>query len=313
MAKVEVRKGFTKPSFSECASFITHLTSERRLSAYTARNYQHAIECFYSWLRELEKKDIALNEVTKSHCRSYIIESQSKYSRKTLRNHISGIRTFYKFCQARNWTDKNPFHNLILPKSEKPLPKILTKTQVLKLLDQPSIKEGDSENFKFNTLRDLLILELLYAGGLRVSELIGINYGNINHENASIKVLGKGGKQRNAPIGIRAHKTLIKFRDSFAKDTSQDAPLIINRQGKRLSIRSVQILLKKHLKSAELPSDLTPHKIRHSFATHLLDNGADLRVVQELLGHSSLSTTQIYTHVSAVRLKEVHGLSHPRA
>ena len=313
MAKVEVREGFIKPSFAECASFITHLTSERRLSAYTARNYQHAIECFYSWLCELEKKDIGLNEVTKSHCRSYIIESQSKYSRKTLRNHISGIRTFYKFCQARNWVNNNPFHNLILPKSDKPLPKILTKTQVLKLLDQPLIKEGDSENFKFNTLRDLLILELLYAGGLRVSELIGINYGNINHENASIKVLGKGGKQRNAPIGNRAHETLMKFRDAFAKDTSIDAPLIINRQGKRLSIRSVQILLKKYLKSAELPSDLTPHKIRHSFATHLLDNGADLRAVQELLGHSSLSTTQIYTHVSAVRLKEVHGLSHPRA
>ncbi len=313
MAKVEVKEYKIKPSFAECKSFITHLTSERRLSAYTARNYQHAIECFYSWLLETEKKDFSLNEVTKSHCRSYIIESQGKYSRKTLRNHISGIRTFYKFCQARNWVNKNPFHNLILPKADKPLPKILTKKQAFKLLDQPSVKQRDSKSFDFNALRDLLILELLYAGGLRVSELIGINYGNINHENASIKVSGKGGKQRNTPIGNRAYKTLVQFRDSFAKDASHNAPLIVNKQGKRLSIRSVQILLKKYLKSAELPSDLTPHKIRHSFATHLLDNGADLRAVQELLGHSSLSTTQIYTHVSAVRLKEVHGLSHPRA
>ena len=313
MAKVEIDKGEEKPSFPECAIFINHLTSERRLSVYTARNYQHAIESFYSWICELENKEMGLNDVTQSHSRSYIIESQNKYSRKTLRNHISGIRTFYKFCQARNWANVNPFHNIVLPKPDKPLPKILTKKQVFKLLDQPSAQSNKEKQFEFKPLRDLLILELLYAAGLRVSELIGINYGDINHENASIKVLGKGGKERHAPIGNRAQNTLMKFRDSFAKDISSKAPIIINEQGKRLSIRSVQILLKKYLKSAELPSDLTPHKLRHSFATHLLDNGADLRAVQELLGHSSLSTTQVYTHVSAVRLKEVHGLSHPRA
>jgi integrase/recombinase XerC len=313
MAKVEIVQGKEKPSFTECAVFIHHLTSERRLSFYTARNYQHSIECFYSWICELEKKKMGLNDVTPSHCRSYIIESQNKYSRKTLRNHISGIRTFYKFCQARNWASMNPFHNIVLPKPDKPLPKILTKKQVFKLLDQPCAQLNPEKQFEFKPLRDLLILELLYAAGLRVSELIGINYEDINHVNASIKILGKGNKERHAPIGNRALVTLIKFRDSFAKDISSKAPVIINEQGKRLSIRSVQILLKKYLKSAELPSDLTPHKLRHSFATHLLDNGADLRAVQELLGHTSLSTTQVYTHVSAVRLKEVHGLSHPRA
>ena len=312
MAKIQVKDDSGKRSFPECAQFINHLTLERRLSAYTARNYKYAIDSFYLWLSELEGRKLSLNEVTKSQCRSYIIESQAKYSRRTLRTHISGIRTFYKFCQARNWVTVNPFHNLPLPKPDKPLPKILTEKQVFKLLEQPnfSSKEGGIE---FKSARDLLILELLYAGGLRVSELVGINYGDINHADASIKIFGKGGKQRHTPIGNRTLKTLIKFRDSFAKDCRPLAPVIINKNGKRLSVRSVQILLKNYLRSADLPSDMTPHKLRHSFATHLLNNGADLRAVQELLGHSSLSTTQVYTHVSAVRLKEVHGLSHPRA
>lgn len=312
MAKIQIKDELGTHSFPECPQFIDHLTLERRLSSYTARNYKHAIDCFCLWLYELEGRDLSLNEVTSSQCRSYIIESQARYSRRTLRNHISGIRTFYKFCQARNWVKLNPFHNLTLPKPDKPLPKILTEKQVLKLLEQPNtIEKGDKVEFK--SIRDLLILELLYAGGLRVSELIGINYGDINYTNASIKILGKGGKQRHTPIGNRALGTLLKFRDLFAKNYNPLAPVIINKNGKRLSVRSVQILLKNYLRSAELPSDLTPHKLRHSFATHLLNNGADLRAVQELLGHSSLSTTQVYTHVSAVRLKEVHGLSHPRA
>jgi integrase/recombinase XerC len=312
VAKIQVKDDLGTHSFPECAQFITHLTLERRLSAYTARNYKYAIDRFFLWLSELEGRRLSFKEVTKLQCRSYIIESQAKYSRRTLRNHISGIRTFYKFCQVRNWVTVNPFHNLPLPKPDKPLPQILTEKQVFKLLEQPnfSSKEGGGE---FKSVRDLLILELLYAGGLRVSELVGINYGDINHADASIKISGKGGKQRHTPIGNRTLKTLIKFRDSFAKDCRPLAPVIINKNGKRLSVRSVQILLKNYLRSADLPTDMTPHKLRHSFATHLLNNGADLRAVQELLGHSSLSTTQVYTHVSAVRLKEVHGLSHPRA
>lgn len=313
MAKAKVSEVKSNFVFKECIDFIAHLKLERRLSSYTTRNYKHAIECFFQWLMVLEGRPIKPNEVKKDHARSYIIEAQSKYSRRTLRNHASGIRSFFKFCLVRNQVKTNPFHNLTLPKLEKQLPKILTKKQVFKLLKQPTLDQNSNTTPSFNALRDLLILELLYAGGIRVSELIGINYGDINFTDASIKVSGKGGKQRISPVGHKSLKTLSRFRELHANDTSNNAPIITNKYGRRLSIRSVQLLLKKYLNSAELPSDLTPHKLRHSFATHLLDNGADLRAVQELLGHSSLSTTQIYTHVSVSRLKEVHGLSHPRA
>ena len=313
MGEIKVIEKKSVLVLKECNDFLSHLKLERRLSTYTSRNYKHAIEMFFEWLMELEGRPIKPDEVTKAHGRSYIIEAQSKYSRRTLKNHASGIRTFFKFCLTRNWVKINPFHNLTLPKPEKPLPKILSEKQVFKLLEQPILEKDSHQGSSFYALRDLLILELLYAGGLRVSELIGINYGDINFTDASVKVLGKGGKERVTPIGHKSLKTLSKFRELHVKDSSSNTPVIINKNGKRLSIRSVQLLLKKYLNSAELPSDLTPHKLRHSFATHLLDNGADLRAVQELLGHSSLSTTQIYTHVSVARLKEVHGLSHPRA
>ncbi len=313
MAKIEVTEKESNIPPQECKEFINHLTQERRLSKYTSRNYKHAVNNFFSWLYQTENRNLKPNEVTLIHARSFIIESQNFLSRKTLRNHISGIRTFYKFCLSRKWVKFNPFHNLALPKPDKVLPKILTEKQIFDLLNQPLLNKHEDKKPNFESLRDLLIIELLYAGGLRVSELIGLNFGDINYSNACIKVNGKGGKQRYVPIGDKALKTLIRFRDFFVKNKSVYSPVIIKKNGKRLSARSVQILLKKYLQHAELPTDLTPHKIRHSFATHLLNNGAELRAVQELLGHSSLSTTQVYTHVSASRLKEVHDLSHPRA
>jgi integrase/recombinase XerC len=253
VAKIQVKDDLGTHSFPECAQFITHLTLERRLSAYTARNYKYAIDRFFLWLSELEGRRLSFKEVTKLQCRSYIIESQAKYSRRTLRNHISGIRTFYKFCQVRNWVTVKP-RFIICPSQNRTnlCPKYLQKNKFLNYWEQPnfSSKEGGGE---FKSVRDLLILELLYAGGLRVSELVGINYGDINHADASIKISGKGGKQRHTPIGNRTLKTLIKFRDSFAKDCRPLAPVIINKNGKRLSVRSVQILLKNYLRSADLP------------------------------------------------------------
>lgn len=313
MAKIQVERTPDGLGLKEFDDFQAYIELERRLSSYTSRNYRHSIVCFFCWLRKLEGQQIQPNEVTKEQARSYVIEAQSKYSRRTLRNHISGIRTFFKFCLIRKRIAINPFHNLSLPKPDKPLPQILTEKQIFKLLDQPILKSEEQANPNFHELRDLLVMELLYAAGLRVSELIGINYEDINFINASVKITGKGGKERISPIGQKALKTLSRFRELYANEYSNSSPVIINQYGNRLSTRSVQILLKKYLGAAKLPSDLTPHKIRHSFATHLLNRGADLRAVQELLGHSSLSTTQIYTHVSAARLKEVHGLAHPRA
>ena len=298
--------------FLEFDQFVSHLRLERRMSDYTVRNYSQAINYFFDFLKE-SGESIVLSEVTKQLARSYVIEAQNKYSRRTLRNHVSGLRTFFKFLQAREIVRTNPFTNITLPKLDQPLPKVMSQAQVFKLLDQPTYDGKDNNACDFYAIRDLLVLELLYAGGLRVSELVGINYGNVDMSNASIKVLGKGNKERIAPVGHRALNTLKRFKDLHAKKSKFDSPVLINPSGTRLSVRSVQLLVKKYLNYAELPSDLTPHKLRHCFATHLLDNGADLRAVQELLGHSSLSTTQIYTHVSASRMKSVHSLAHPRA
>ena len=298
--------------FLEFDQFISHLRLERRMSDYTVRNYSQAINYFFDFLKE-SGESIILTEVTKQLARSYVIEAQNKYSRRTLRNHVSGLRTFFKFLQAREIVRTNPFTNITLPKLDQPLPKVMSQAQVFKLLDQPTYDGKNNNACDFYAIRDLLVLELLYAGGLRVSELVGINYGDVDMSNASIKVLGKGNKERIAPVGHRALNTLKRFKDLHAKRSKFDSPVLINPSGTRLSVRSVQLLVKKYLNYAELPSDLTPHKLRHCFATHLLDNGADLRAVQELLGHSSLSTTQIYTHVSASRMKSVHSLAHPRA
>ena len=298
--------------FLEFDQFVSHLRLERRMSDYTVRNYSQAINYFFDFLKE-SGESIVLSEITKQLARSYVIEAQNKYSRRTLRNHVSGLRTFFKFLQAREIVRTNPFTNITLPKLDQPLPKVMTQAQVFKLLDQPTYDGKNNNACDFYAIRDLLVLELLYAGGLRVSELVGINYGDVDMSNASIKVLGKGKKERIAPVGHRALNTLKRFKDLHAKRSKFDSPVLINPSGTRLTVRSVQLLIKKYLNYAELPSDLTPHKLRHCFATHLLDNGADLRAVQELLGHSSLSTTQIYTHVSASRMKSVHSLAHPRA
>ena len=292
----------------EINQFVSHLRLERRMSDYTVRNYSQAIESFF---KSIKLKDV--KEVTKLIARSYVVEAQNKLCRRTLRMHISGLRTFYKFLQIRKLADINPFANITLPKLEKTLPKTMTEAQVKKLLNQPTYDGKDNNACDFYAIRDLLALELLYAGGLRVSELVGINYGDVNFSNASIKVLGKGNKERIAPVGHKALATLEKFKKLHAKKSKFDSPVLINPSGTRLSVRSVQLLIKKYLNYAELPSDLTPHKLRHCFATHLLDNGADLRVIQDLLGHSSLRTTSLYTHVSTSRMKNAHTLAHPRA
>ena len=164
----------------------------------------------------------------------------------------------------------------------------------------------------FQAWRDRLILEILYGGGLRISELVGLNYGMIDFSSGVARILGKGQKERLCPLGKVAINCLNQFRAEFASQTSYDDPVVVNDQLKRISARFVQLMIKKYLKLADLPLDMSPHKIRHSYATHLLNNGADLRLVQELLGHASLSTTQIYTHVDLARLKAAHRIAHPR-
>jgi len=294
-------------------AFEEYLRGHRRLSPYTCRNYIHAVSSFRDWCNDSRQAVVNLFTIDKSTARSYLIEIQHKVSRVTLRNHVSGIRNFYKFCMERNHCESNPFHSLTLPKTEKKLPQYLTEKDILKLLEQPNSQNRKSEKGKVLELRDQMILEILYGGGFRVSELISLNYGDINWEQKLLKVTGKGGKQRFCPVGDRAIKSIRKFQEIRQQVPAVTYPVVTSIQGRRLSARSVQLILKKYLLTAGLPLDLSPHKLRHSYATHLLDHGADLRAVQEMLGHRSLSTTQIYTHVSVAKLKKTHGQAHPRA
>ena len=293
--------------------FLENLELERRLSSHTSRNYGHAVNRFFSWMRASVGWKGDLKDISKSLVRSFLVEQQRSLSRRTLRNHASGIRSFFNYCLSRGLVEVNPFQGVTLPKLPKTLPKFLTESQAGQLLAQP-MKMVESDGAEpFIARRDQLVLELLYGGGMRVSELVGLNYGDLDLRRGTARVLGKGNKQRICPVGPRAVHCVVSFRDEFARDASIDSPLVVNRAGDRLTARSVQSLLKRYLRMAGLPEDLTPHKLRHSFATHMLDNGADLRSVQELLGHASLSTTQVYTHVTVARLKQVHGQAHPRA
>ena len=245
--------------------------------------------------------------------RDFVIEAQGRMGRRTLHNHTSALRAFFKYWMRQGRVTKNPLIGLALPKLEKRLPQFLTEKQMRELLEGPQRLIENGTASPFVAWRDRLAMELLYGAGLRVSELTGLNYGNLEADGTVARVLGKGKKERLCPLGKVAAAVLVKWRREFARDTSPDAPVLVDASHRRLADRAVQLMLKRYLTLAGLPLDLTPHKLRHSYATHLLNAGADLRLVQELLGHASLNTTQVYTHVTVARLKEVYQKAHPRA
>ena len=293
--------------------FLSHLEKERRLSTYTVRNYKQAIRDFSIWMKANTRWDGEWENLSSTQLKRFLIERQGSHSRRTIHNHFSALKTYSKFLKRRKLIKKNPFTGIVLPKLDKPLPKFLTEKQMRLLLDGP-MKLLENESIEpFFACRDSLVLELLYGAGLRVSELAGLNYGAIDFQSGVARVMGKGNKERLCPLGTNAMDVLGKFKQEFSTNTGYSEPVVLGNKKLRIRVRQVQLLIKKYLALADLPMDLTPHKIRHSFATHLLDNGADLRLVQDLLGHSSLSTTQIYTHVSLVRLKHAHSKAHPRA
>jgi integrase/recombinase XerC len=254
-----------------------------------------------------------IQDIGRMEARSYLVEAQGSLAKSTLRNHFSALKGLFKYAQQRGICRSNPFANLTLPKLEKNLPKFLSEKQAKLLLQEINPSKTGNSKTEFIKFRDILILKILYAGGLRVSELVSLNYSDIDFTKATLLVSGKGGKERISPIGSKVLQDIVFFRDNHCKISSVDSPVIINQSGKRLSVRSVQLILKKKLREANLPDDISPHKLRHSYATHLLDRGADLRAVQDLLGHASLSTTQIYTHLSVAKLKETHKIAHPRS
>jgi len=293
--------------------FAEYLSKERRYSKNTLRNYRQAFEDLYRWLKEAELWEKGIDALDSRDMRDFVIEAQQRYSRRTLHNHVSALRAYVKYWMLQGKLRRNPFVGIPLPKLDKPLPKFLTEAQMKKLLMGPQ-KLLDNESIDaFTAWRDRLVMELLYGGGLRVSELAGLNYSAIDFGSGVARVMGKGNRARLCPLGKVAIAVLQRFRENHARDKSPDAPVLITARFQRLPVRQVQLLLKRYLLLAELPLDLTPHKLRHSYATHLLNAGADLRLVQELLGHAQLSTTQIYTHVSVARLQEVYAKAHPRA
>lgn len=293
--------------------YLDHLAKERRYSDYTVRNYRQAFEDFHDWLTAAGRGREAFTDLAVRDVRDFVVEAQQRYGRRTLHNHVSGLRGFYRYWLRRGRVPRNPFTGVPLPKLTRPLPKFLTESQMTALLAGPLARLKAGETDAFTAWRDRLALELLYGGGLRVSELVALNHGAIDLANGTARVLGKGRKERICPLGAVALAALQHFRTHHARETGPAAPVLVTAEHRRLAVREVQALVKTYLARAELPMDITPHKLRHSFATHLLNAGADLRAVQELLGHASLTTTQVYTHTSVARLKEVHARAHPRA
>ena len=235
---------------------------------------------------------------------------QQDYSKSTTARKLATLRSFYKFCVRRNYIQSNPLASIRMPKQEKRLPKFLTVEQVNTLIQTP-----DDTNLL--GARDRAMLEVLYSTGIRVSELVDLNVADIDFTGQLVRVRGKGKKQRNTPIGPTALGAIgryLELRKADARSESFDQQaLFVNKHGQRLSTRSVRRKLDKYLAISGLDPSVSPHTLRHSFATHMLDKGADLRSVQELLGHQSLSTTQIYTHLTAERMKRSYDEAHPRS
>lgn len=295
--------------------FENFLAKERRYSGYTVRNYRQAFDSFYRWMLASGLWERGLDALGVRETRDYVIEAQrgEAIDRRTLHNRVSGLRTFFKYWLRQGKVRRNPFVGVPLPKLEKRLPQFLTEEQMRLLLTGPQrLLENESID-AFTAWRDRLAMELLYGGGLRISELIALDYGAVDFAEGVARVVGKGRKERICPLGKVAITVLEKFKTEFARRTGLHDPVLSNPNGSRVTARAVQLMLKRYLDLAGLPHDLTPHKLRHSYATHLLNAGADLRLVQELLGHAQLATTQVYTHVSIARLQAIHAKAHPRA
>lgn len=293
--------------------FLDEVSLGRRLSAYTRRNYAQALDNFVAYVRKEAGFAGDWQKISRKDVRSFVVDMQKRYQRATLSNHMAAVRSFFKFLLRHRVVEASPCTGIVLPKLGKSLPKFLTQKQMLAFLQAPHTAAKAGECSSFEADRDQLMLEVLYGGGLRVSEACALTYGKLDRQNGVARILGKGNKERLTPLGDGAMTALDRFIAHHSPPTLPDSPVLIEANTRALTPRFIQLRLKKHLATAGLPMDITPHKLRHSFATHLLDRGADLRTVQEMLGHASLSSTQIYTHVSLARLQTVYKDAFPRS
>ncbi|MBU1088218.1 MAG: tyrosine recombinase XerC [Candidatus Omnitrophica bacterium] len=281
--------------------FLNYLKVEKDSSVHTLINYSVDLKELSLFIDSKELKDIDVLDV-----RKFLVSLRQKgFKKVTIARKMACLRSFFKFLCREGHLKLNPMVGLVGPKLDKKLPIFLSEEDMSKLLDSPDIKD-------IFGLRDKAILETLYSTGVRVSELVGLNIEHIDFISGVIRVYGKGKKERLAPIGDGALRVIKSYLQKRGKDSS-DRILFLNKDGRRLTDRSVRNIIDKYIKVASVRSDISPHSLRHSFATHLLNRGADLRSVQELLGHANLSTTTIYTHLSTEKLKSVYDQTHPRA
>jgi len=288
--------------------FIDYLGSERGLALNTLESYGRDLRQYSVYL----EKDgvVAFERASRGTVVAYLLALQKQgKSTATVARRLAALKAFYQFLVRQRYIDRDPTANVESPKLQKKLPRVLSVGEVEKLLGQPV---GDSAQ----SMRDRAMLELLYATGVRVSELITLNLSDISLEMGYIRCRGKGSKERMVPMGAMAVRGL---RDYLAKGRPRivtngaEQSLFVNHHGARLTRQGFWKIVKKYARDAQISKDITPHTLRHSFATHLLENGADLRSVQEMLGHADISTTQVYTHVTRARLKDVYAKAHPRA
>lgn len=288
-------------------NYLRYLEAEGRLSPFTLRNYATDLKDFFQFLKS---KGIIWNRINKETIRDYLAWlSYRGLVRASIARKLSALRSFYRFLLREGFISYNPLSMLSTPKMERCLPSFLNIEEITSLLQAPDTSTPLG-------MRDKAILELLYASGLRISEIVSLDLQQINLQNREVRVWGKGGKERIALMGKPAAQSLqeyiLKGRPALLGSKRSDA-LFLNRYGKRISQRMVQKMIKRYAKKAGLQKNVHPHLLRHSFATHLLNAGADLRVVQELLGHTSLASTQVYTHISKTQAQKVYLKAHPRA
>ncbi|MGP7816145.1 site-specific tyrosine recombinase XerD [Niallia sp. 01092] len=289
--------------------FMHFLLVEKGLAKNTLVSYERDLKAYYKYIKNIEH--CSLQQINRAHIIRFLafLKDQGKSS-KTIARHIASIRAFHQFLLRDRVLEEDPTVHIETPQAERTLPKVLSMQDVEKLLDSPQITDHYGK-------RDKAMLELLYATGIRVSELISLNEEDIHLTMGFVRCIGKGNKERIIPIGGAATSALQLYleegRSLFINKKEKDNALFLNHHGKRLTRQGFWKILKRLGKEAEINKEITPHTLRHSFATHLLENGADLRAVQEMLGHADISTTQIYTHVTKTRLKDVYTKFHPRA
>jgi site-specific recombinase XerD len=306
MTEQTVSAGERKHALDAVAEkFLVWLVAERERSPRTLANYRDALTNFAEW-----NGNTAWETIRPDRFRQYLFHLMKKdEARATIRLRFAALRSFYRYRRERLNAPDNPVEQVLLPKRGKLLPHVLNEKQACALIDSVGGRPKFQQETSWARERDIAILELFYSSGIRLAELVGINVEDLQIAQGLVRVRGKGSKDRLCPVGKIATEAIVAYRD---KANVKKGALFLGKSRTRIGRRSVWAIVKKHALLAGLPQNISPHKLRHSFATHMLDHGADLRSVQEMLGHSSLSTTQIYTHVSVQRLKEAYR-SHPRA